>query len=39
MDLALLKSELSKRLSTGRYNHVLRVTETAQHLAYFMVFL
>ena len=33
MDLALLKSELSKRLSSGRYNHVLRVTETAQHLA------
>ena len=33
MDLALLKSELSKRLSTGRFDHVLRVTETAQHLA------
>ena len=33
MDLALLKSELSKRLSSGRFDHVLRVTETAQHLA------
>ena len=26
MDLAQLKTEVSKRLSTGRYNHVLRVT-------------
>lgn len=33
MDLAQLKIELSKRLSTGRYNHVLRVTETAKSLA------
>ena len=33
MDPARLKIELSKRLSTGRYNHVLRVTETAKHLA------
>ena len=33
MDLALVKSELSKRLLPGRYNHVLRVTETAQRLA------
>ena len=33
MDLALLKNELSKRLSSTRYNHVLRVTETAQRLA------
>ncbi|WP_172369327.1 bis(5'-nucleosyl)-tetraphosphatase (symmetrical) YqeK [Sporosarcina jiandibaonis] len=33
MDLAHMKSELSKRLSTGRYNHVLRVTETAMRLA------
>lgn len=33
MDLALLKSELSKRLTSGRYNHVLRVTETAKRLA------
>ena len=33
MDLALLKSELSKRLTSGRYNHVLRVNETAKRLA------
>lgn len=33
MDLAELKAELSKRLSSSRYNHVLRVTETAKRLA------
>ena len=33
MDLPHLKKELSKRLTTDRYEHVLRVTETAKHLA------
>lgn len=33
MDVEQLKSELVKRLSTGRYEHVLRVAETAKRLA------
>ncbi|WP_210469122.1 bis(5'-nucleosyl)-tetraphosphatase (symmetrical) YqeK [Sporosarcina sp. 6E9] len=33
MVLARLRTELSKRLSTDRYNHVIRVTETAKRLA------
>jgi predicted HD superfamily hydrolase involved in NAD metabolism len=33
MDLTQLKFELTKRMSTDRYNHVIRVTETAKRLA------
>lgn len=33
MDVSELKQQLSQRLSTGRYEHVLRVAETAKLLA------